>query len=71
MYIHSLSSKRGLRYSLSEIFDITVNIVLFEELRERFSVIVMLGLGDRNIGVGTAVDVIMLFEKMTIFVDIA
>ena len=52
---------RGLRYSLSEILDITVNNVLFEELRERFSVIVMLGLGDRNIGVGTAVDVIMLF----------
>ena len=71
MYIHSLSSMRGLRYSLSEILDITVNIVLFEELREHFSVIVMLGLGDRNIGVGTAVDVIMLFEKMTIFVDIA
>lgn len=61
MYIHSLSSMRGLRYSLSEILDITVNIVLFEELRESFSVIVMLGLGDRNIGVGTAVDVIMLF----------
>lgn len=61
MYIHSLSSMRGLRYSLSEILDITVNNVLFEELRERFSVIVMLGLGDRNIGVGTAVDVIMLF----------
>ena len=62
---------RGLRYSLSEILDITVNIVLFEELRESFSVIVMLGLGDRNIGVGIAVDVIMLFEKMTIFADFA
>lgn len=61
MYIHSLSSMRGLRYSLSEILDITVNIVLFEELRESFSVIVMLGLSDRNIGVGTVVDVIMLF----------
>ena len=71
MYIHSLSSMRGLRYSLSEILDITVNIVLFEELRESFSVIVMLGLGDRNIGVGIAVDVIMLFEKMTIFADFA